>query len=143
MIKRLLTITTLFSIYIFSASARANINSIELGYETVGFPIEETKKSHLLEINLEKQDSFYLIQKQGYKTPLPFFYWAIFYLIVFSRSISKFCRSIVSSFLYLSILLFYAAIDLCQRDLGCSLIYSLYFIYEFRNLGGEYISCPS
>ena len=44
MIKRLLTITTLFSIYIFQASARANINSIELGYETVGFPIEETKK---------------------------------------------------------------------------------------------------
>ena len=44
MLKRLLTITTLFSIYIFPASARANINSIELDYETVGFPIEETKK---------------------------------------------------------------------------------------------------
>ena len=44
MIKRLLTITTLFSIYIFPASARANINSIELDYETVGFTIEETKK---------------------------------------------------------------------------------------------------
>ena len=44
MLKRLLTITTLFSIYIFPASARANINSIELSFETVGFPIEETKK---------------------------------------------------------------------------------------------------
>ena len=61
MLKRLLTITTLFSIYIFPASARANINSIELDYETVGFPIEETKK-------ISKNNISYLIAQKSPKS---------------------------------------------------------------------------
>tara|TARA_B100000161_G_scaffold239544_1_gene191077 strand:- start:744 stop:1085 length:342 start_codon:yes stop_codon:yes gene_type:complete len=46
MLKRLFAVTTLFSIYIFPASAGANINLIELNYETVGMPKEEIKNSH-------------------------------------------------------------------------------------------------
>ena len=43
MIKRFLALTTLFSIYIFPASAGANINPIELKYEKVGIPKEQIK----------------------------------------------------------------------------------------------------
>ena len=62
MIKRFFAFTTLFSIYIFPATVRANINPIELGYESVGFPKEETKKisknniSDLISQNTEKKD---------------------------------------------------------------------------------------
>ena len=45
MLKRFLALTTLFSFYIFPASARANINQIELNNETVGPPKEEIKNS--------------------------------------------------------------------------------------------------
>ena len=45
MLKRLFALTTLFSIYIFPASAGANINPIELNYETSGMPKEEFKNS--------------------------------------------------------------------------------------------------
>ena len=42
--------------------------------------------SYLLEINLEKQDSFYLIQKQGYKIPYLIFYWGFNPLFVIGLS---------------------------------------------------------
>ena len=45
MLKRFFALTTLFSIYIFPASATANINTIELNYEKVGMPKEEIKNS--------------------------------------------------------------------------------------------------
>ena len=44
MLRRLFAITTLFSIYIFPASAGANKNLIELNYETIGMPKEEVDK---------------------------------------------------------------------------------------------------
>ncbi len=44
MMKRFFAFTTLFLIYIFPATVRANINPIELSYESVGFPKEETKE---------------------------------------------------------------------------------------------------
>ena len=43
MIRRLFALTTLFSIYIFPASVRATITPIQINYEKVGMPKEETK----------------------------------------------------------------------------------------------------
>ena len=56
MMKRFFAFTTLFLIYIFPATVRANINPIELGYESVGFPKEETKKPELPNVVLKKDD---------------------------------------------------------------------------------------
>ena len=57
MLKRFFALTTLFSIYIFPASATANLNTIELNYEKVGMPKEEIKNS-------SKDDSSGLISKK-------------------------------------------------------------------------------
>ena len=43
MLRRFFALTTLISIYIFPASVRATITPIQLNYETVGIPKEETK----------------------------------------------------------------------------------------------------
>ena len=43
MLRRLFALTTLFSIYIFPASVRATITPIQINYEKVGMPKEETK----------------------------------------------------------------------------------------------------
>ena len=61
MLRRFFTLTTLFSIYIFPASAGANINPIELNYETVGMPKEEIKISY-------KDNSSDLISKKFTKS---------------------------------------------------------------------------
>ena len=43
MLRRFFALTTLISIYIFPASVRATITPIQLNYEAVGMPKEETK----------------------------------------------------------------------------------------------------
>ena len=43
MLRRFFALTTLFSIYIFPATVRATITPIQLNYEAVGMPKEETK----------------------------------------------------------------------------------------------------
>ena len=58
MLKRFLALTTLFFIYIFPTSARANINPVELNYETVGMPKEEIRNS-------SKDNSSDLISKKS------------------------------------------------------------------------------
>ena len=58
--KRFFALTTLFSIYIFPASVRATITPIQLNYETVGIPKEETK-------SFSKDNSSDLISKKSAK----------------------------------------------------------------------------
>ena len=61
MLKRFFVITTLFSFYIFPASARANINQIELNNEKVGPPKEEINnfsQDNTNNLILEKTDNF-------------------------------------------------------------------------------------
>ena len=61
MLKRFFALTTLFSIYIFPASAGATINAIELKYETVGMPKLEL-------INSSEINSSDLISKKTSKS---------------------------------------------------------------------------
>ena len=61
MLKRFFALTTLFSIYIFPANVKANINAIELNYETVGIPKKDTK-------NLPKDNSSDLVSKKTTET---------------------------------------------------------------------------
>ena len=60
MLKRFFALTTLFSFYIFPASARANINQFELNNETAGPPKEEINnfsQYNTNELILEKTDN--------------------------------------------------------------------------------------
>ena len=43
MLRRFFALTTFFSIYILPATVRATITPVQLNYETVGMPKEETK----------------------------------------------------------------------------------------------------
>ena len=61
MFKRFFALTTLFSIYIFPANVKANINTIELNYETVGIPKEDTK-------NFPKDNAIDLASKKTTKS---------------------------------------------------------------------------
>jgi len=58
--KRFFALTTLFSIYIFPASVKATITPIQLNYETVGIPKEETK-------SFSKDNNSDLISKKSAK----------------------------------------------------------------------------
>ena len=60
MLRRLFALTTLFSIYIFPASVRATLTPIQLNYETVGIPKEETK-------SFSKDNTSDLISKKSAK----------------------------------------------------------------------------
>ena len=60
MLKRLFAITTLFSIYIFPTSVNATITPIQLNYEKVGMPTEETK-------SFSKNNNSDLISKKSAK----------------------------------------------------------------------------
>ena len=60
MLKRLFALSTLFSIYIFPASVRATITPIQINYEKVGMPKEETK-------SFSKNNTSELISKKSAK----------------------------------------------------------------------------
>ena len=61
MLKRFIAITTLFSFYIFPANVKANINTLELNYETVGLLKEDAK-------NLPKDNTSDLASKKTTKS---------------------------------------------------------------------------